>query len=124
MDFLNYDWIDSDIENIYVEYDHAKLIIFNDTCRKRLSVDCYGFVGINNLCMWDDTIIMSAHVHNVCHLDNEFIRNLYAAYDENSDYGGRSLKNGLMELKIELVNGIAFSLYCQKIEVSEDNSSC
>ena len=122
MNFLNYDWAESDIENIYIEYDHAKLLIFNDTCKKRLSVDCYGFAGINNLCMWDDTIIMNARILPVCRSDNEFICNLYAAYDENTDYGGRSLKNGLWELKIELVNGITFSIYCQKIEVSECKS--
>ncbi len=122
MEFSNYDWADSDIENICIEYDHAKLMIFNDSCRKRLSVDCYGFAGINNLCMWDDTIILSTHVRTVSRSDNEFARNLFATYNDEKDYGGRSLKNGLLELKIELVNGIAFSLYCQKIEVTEDNS--
>lgn len=122
MEVSNYDWADSDIENIYIEYDHAKLLIFNDSCKKRLSVDCYGFAGINNLCMWDDTIIMNVHVRSVFRLDNDFVSNLYATYSENQDYGGRSLKNGLLELKIELVNGIAFSLYCQKIEIAEDNS--
>jgi hypothetical protein len=122
MDFLCYDWADSDIENICIEYDHAKLLIFNDSCQKRLYVDCYGFAGINNLCMWDDTIILSAHVRSVFRSDNDFVRNLYATYNENQDYGGRSLKNGLLELKIELVNGIVFSMYCQKIEVTEDNT--
>ena len=48
---------------------------------------------------------------------NEFVRNLYAKYSKDKDYGGRSLNEGLLELRIELANYISFSVYCQKIEV-------
>ena len=119
MEFLNINWADSDIENINIEYDHATLVIWNDTLQKRLSVECLGFAGITNLCIWDDTIIMSASVHNASDANNEFVHNLYTAYSKDQDYGGRSLCNGLLELKIELVNRISFSVYCQKIEVIE-----
>lgn len=119
MDFFTIDWADSNLENIYIEYDHATLAIWNDTLQKRLSVECSGFAGITNLCIWDDTIIMNASVYSVCDLDNEFVRNLYTAYSKNTDYGGRSLNGGMLELRIELANYISFSVYCQKIEVLE-----
>lgn len=122
MNFLNYNWADSDIENITIEYDHTTLVIWNDYLQKRLCVECSGFAGITNLCMWDDTIIMSASVYPACDGDNEFLSNLYTAYSNNKDYGGRSLSNGLLELRIELANYISFSVYCQKIEVIECNT--
>ena len=122
MDFLNINWPDSDVENINIEYDLATLVIWNDTLQKRLFVECSGFAGITNLCIWDDTIIMSASIHPVHDMDNEFVRNLYTAYSKNKDYGGRSLSDGLLELRIELANHISFSVYCQKIEVIEHNS--
>ena len=119
MSFQDYCWADSDIENITIEYDHASLIIWNDTLQKNLSIECFGFAGITNLCIWDDTIITTASIHTVCDTENEFLTNLYAAYCKNRDYGGRSLCNGLLELRIELSNYIPFSIYCQRIEVIE-----
>ena len=122
MKFQNIDWADSDIESMNIKYDHATLVIWNDVLQKRLFVECFGFVGITNLCIWDDTIITSTSVYPVCNDHNEFVRNLYAAYSKDKDYGGRSLSNGLLELKIELTNYISFSVYCQKIEVVDHNS--
>lgn len=119
MCFQDFYWADSDIEKINIEYDHATLVIWNDFLQKRLSVECSGFAGITNLCIWDDTIIMRASAHTACDTDNEFLSNLYNAYSKNQDYGGRSLDSGLLELKIELANYIAFSIYCQRIEVIE-----
>jgi len=121
MNFQNINWADSDIERINIEYDHATLLIWNDALQKKLSVDCFGFAGITNLCIWDDTIIISARVNSVYNSDNEFVRNLYTAYSKNKDYGGRTLNDEMFELKIELSNYISFSVYCQTIEVSECN---
>ena len=118
MNFQDFYWADSDIESINIEYDHATLVIWNDALQKKLFVECSGFAGITNLCIWDDTIIMSTSVNPVCDTDNEFLRNLYTAYSKIKDYGGRSLGSGLLELRIELANYITFSVYCQKIEVS------
>lgn len=122
MNFQDYHWADSDIENINIEYDHATLVIWNATLQTRLSVECSGLAGITNLCIWDDTIIMSASVYPVCNTDHEFLSNLYTAYSKDKDYGGRSLGSGLLELRIELANFISFSVYCQKIEVIESNA--
>ena len=117
MDFLKISWADSNIECINIEYDLATLTIWNDALKTRVTVQCSGFAGITNLCIWDDTIILTAEV-NPANNDDPFVRNLYTEYDKNYDYGGRNLSNGLLELRIELVNHIAFSVYCQKIDVT------
>lgn len=117
MNFYDIDWADSDLENICIEYDRATLVIWNDALQKRMLINCSGLAGLTNLCIWDDTIIMNAQVLPVANSNNDFIRSLYAAYDKNNDFGGRSLSSGLLELKIELSNYISFSVYCLKIEV-------
>ena len=119
MNFQDFYWADSDIENINVEYNHATLIIWNAALKKRLSIECSGFVGITNLCIWDDMTIMNTSISPVNDVNNDFVRQLYTAYDKDFDYGGRKLANGLLELKIELANYISFSLYCQKINVQD-----
>jgi hypothetical protein len=121
MNFENIFWPDSQLISIQIQYDHARLLIWSDVLQKQLRVDCYGLAGITNLCVWDDTIIVEAKIYPAHKANTEFMRNLYMAYDEDADYGGRFLKNGMQELRIELANGIAFSVYCQKIEVTESN---
>lgn len=112
----NIDWHDSNIEEIIIKYDVATLFVWNDTFKKNMVVICSGLAGITNLCIWDDTIIYDANVYPVTDEGNDFVRNLYAAYDKDFDYGGRSLKDGLIEWRIELVNGISFSIFCLNIE--------
>lgn len=119
MKFESIFWPDSQLVKIQIEYNYAGLVIWNDVLQKHLLVKCSGFAGINNLCIWDDTIILNANVYPVGDVDNDFVRNLYKAYDRDVDYGGRVLSSGLLELRIELVNYISFSVYCQKIDVVE-----
>ena len=107
MNFDHYDFADSRIEKINIEYDLAAI------------TKCSGLAGITNLCIWDDTIIMEADVFPVQNADNEFLRNFYEAYSKGMDYGGRTLETGFMELRIELTNHISFSIYCQNIEGKE-----
>ena len=84
---------------------------------------CSGLVGITNLCIWDDTTILNAGICVVENADNEFIRNIYTAYDADKDYGGRTLNHGLLKLSVELSNHITFYLYCQKIDVFGDKGT-
>lgn len=118
MEFNRIDWADSLIENIYIEYNHAKLLIWNDAYQRKMIVDCYGLAGITNLCIWDDLIISDVTVISASESNSQFIRNLFCAYDVNADYGGRLLSEGFVEIKIELENSIVFSIYCQKIDVN------
>ena len=121
IDFMTIGWADSDLERVVVEYDKATLTIWNDMLSKRMDVKCFGLAGITNLCVWDDTFILKANVRPASDIDNEFLRSLYAAYDKDYDDDGRSLSSGLIELRIELTNHIPFSVYCQRIEVVENN---
>ena len=120
MEFLEIDWADSDIESIKIEYDRASLVIWNDTLQKNLLVVCTGLAGITNLCIWDDTIIVSANVYPAFETGDDFMNNLYGAYNKCYDYGGRSLSNGLIELRVKLTNSISFSVYCQRIVVEAE----
>lgn len=117
MRFEHIDWADSDLEKISIEYDCATISVWNDALQTRLYVRCSGLAGITNLCIWDDTIITRGSLHPVADVNNDFIRQLYLAYDRNHDYGGRSLSKGLWEIRFELSNGIVFSIYCLNIEV-------
>ena len=118
MDFDNIDWADSNIHKIEIEYDCATILVFNDTLQKNVLVKCTGFIGLTNLCIWDDQIIDSASVHQI--LDNDsapFIQEVLSAYDKDFNYGERWLNTGILELRIKLINNITFSIYCQKINV-------
>ncbi|MBQ8767778.1 MAG: hypothetical protein IJZ16_13360 [Clostridia bacterium] len=126
MNFNEFDWADSILEKIIIEYDKAILIIVNNSLQQKLYVECTGLVGITNLCIWDDTIIMNAEIKSIVDNNTEFIRNLYLAYDHNFDYGGRSLNEGVLDLCVELSNYITFNVFCLKVAVrnqSGDGSS-
>ena len=117
MEIQNYFWPDSQLIKMQIEYDCANVLIWNEVLQKKLLLKCSGFAGMTNLCIWDDTIIMSVQLYSVEESGNDFINQLYATYDKNINYGGRSLKDGLLELRIGLVNYTFFSIYCQKVEV-------
>lgn len=120
MDFEKVSWADSNIERIEIEYNCAKLFVYNAAFQKNVCVSCTGFVGLTNLCMWDDQIIGQASVHKV-ESDDEtpFIRAVFSAYDKDFNYGERWLNKGILELRIELLNNISFSVFCQTITVEE-----
>lgn len=119
MRFESIYWPDSQLIKIQIQYDYASLLIYNDTLQKHLLVECSGLAGVTNLCIWDDMIIMKAKIYSADNTNTDFMRNMYAAYDKYADYGGRSLSNGMQELRIELENHIVFSVYCQNIQVIE-----
>lgn len=118
MEFQNIDWADSSIERIIIEYNCARIYIFNDAFQRSVCVSCTGFIGLTNLCIWDDQIIDHAEIHQLAEDDHTpFIRMVFSAYDKDFNYGERWLNKGIIELCIKLVNNISFSIYCQTIEV-------
>lgn len=119
MKFENMYWPDSQLIKIQIQYDHASLLIYNDSLQKKILIVCSGLAGITNLCIWDDMIIMEAKIHPADNANTEFMRKMYTTYDKNTDYGGRSLSDGMQELRMELENHIVFSVFCQKIQVIE-----
>ncbi len=118
MEFNNISWADSDIEKIEIEYDSIKLYIFNDALQRNVCVICTGFIGLTDLCIWDDQIIDHAEMHQMSdHESIPFMKMVYDAYDKNFNYGERCLNNGVIEVCIRLINNISFNIYCQKIAV-------
>ena len=122
MKFESIYWPDSQLIKIQIQYDHASLLIYNDALQKKLLIECFGLAGVTNLCIWDDMIIMEAQVSPADNTNTDFMRKMYTAYDRNADYGGRSLSNGMQELRMKLENHIAFSVFCQKIQVVETDT--
>ena len=112
-------WPDSQIDTIHIQYDLADIVVWHYDLKQRFTIRCSGFVGITNACIWDDTIIYDLNTRIVTMADNDFLRALYKAYDEDFDYGGRMLKNGIIELKIVPTNYIPFYIYCQEISIIE-----
>lgn len=124
MNFNEISWADMRIENINIEYDQLSLIIVDDFEKCQCCIKCRGFVGITDLCMWDDTIIFEADIIKPCIYDNEYLKKVYETYDKDFDYGGgRILGENLLELRIMLSNHLTFSVYCQKIDVTEYNEN-
>lgn len=119
MEYLSYDWADSVLEKIQIEFDSAQLTIWNDALQKHLLVSCSGLAGMTTLFFWDDDIIMGTSLHSVDFESDPFLNKLLCAYDINWDFGGRSLKNGMLILQIELSSNTSFSIYCQKVDVFE-----
>lgn len=122
MDFNRIDWADSNIVKMEIEFDCAKLYIFNDTLQQMLIVKFNGFIGMTNLLMWDDQIIDDAEVRKVQEDDPDpFIQMLFSRYDKDFNYGERWLNRGVLDVQIRLINDTTFHIYCQSIEVSSDS---
>lgn len=122
MKFESIYWPDSQLIKIQIQYNYASLLIYNDALQKKLLIECSGLAGVTNLCIWDDMIIMEAQVSPADNTNTDFMRNMYTVYDRNADYGGRLLSNGMQELRMEFENHIAFSVFCQKIQVIETDT--
>ena len=113
-------WPDSNIEKITIEYNRAQLYVYNSALQRNLHVNCTGFIGLTNLCIWDDQIIEDAEIRQVSEDENTaFLQTLFSAYDKDYNYGERWLSQGILELRITLVNGITFSIYCQNVDIEE-----
>ncbi len=118
MKFENMDWADSNIDNIKISYNCADLYVYNDALQKDFVVKFNGFIGLTNLCIWDDQIIDYVCVNKVqCDAPPKFIQEVFSTYDRTYDYGGRKLGDDILEVNIRLINNITFSIYCLTIEV-------
>ena len=119
MTFETMYWADSLLKSIYIEYDRATLLVYHDVSKKDYFIECSGLIGIDDLCIWDDTIIMEASIQQVNKSSSDYIKKVYSAYDEKLDYGGRTLSDGVVVLRIKLTNEIEFGVFCQKIHVTD-----
>lgn len=81
MNFENMDWADSNIDNIKISYNCADLYVYNDALQKDFVVKFNGFIGLTNLCIWDDQIIDYVNVNKVHVMSHQ---NLYKKYFQHT----------------------------------------
>ena len=85
MEFNSIDWADSNIEKIEIEYDSIKLYVFNDALQRNVCGICTGFIGLTNLCIWDDTIVENIYVKNADQSSDSYLQNVFSNYDKDFD---------------------------------------
>lgn len=117
--FYNYYWHDSSIEKIEIFDDNTILSIYNDDSNLQVKVICSRTAGITNLCMWEDTIIVTASLNMVSDFSDEFIQSILKSHPQYEDLDCLPIKNGLLDLAVELTNNIVFHIYCYDVVVSE-----
>lgn len=124
--FYYYDFADSTIENININYDRVELSIALDVTEqpgtpesKSVKLICTEVVGVTDLCMWEDTIIFGAELNEVSDKDTPFLEKVFGIYpiENTSQFFDKSLKENLLDLAIELSNHITFHIYCYDVRV-------
>ena len=124
MKFSDLFWPDSELEKVEIEYDLAKLTLWNDASSKRFTVVCSKLAGIANLCIWEDMTIEECNLNRVTYEDlantqDGFLYEFYAAHNGIPYFGGKRIEDGITVLSFKLTNGIWFRVYCQQIELEE-----
>lgn len=122
MTFTDLSWTGSTLEHLQLEYDRAVLTIWNEAVQRRFRVCCSGFVGVADLCLWDDVVIAEWSVRTITEADNEFLHRFFVAHTVDFHREEQSLKGGLLELSIVLTNDMPLRLYCQQIDVRSSHN--
>lgn len=115
LNMQNICWHDAEIINIYIEYN--KLIMkvkLEDEWNtiSNITMECIGFIGINNLCIFDDIIIDDVIIEKIYSETDDFLKKVFNAYNETDEYDGRTLNNGIIKITCKIINNIAFEIYC------------
>lgn len=116
--FYNYSWHDSVIEKIEIFDDNVILSIYNDGLDSQVKIICSRTAGITNLCMWEDTTITTACLNTVSDFSGEFIQSILKAHPQYENEDWLPIKQGLLDLAIQLTNDIVFHIYCYDVVVS------
>ena len=117
-DFFKYCWHDGDIEKIEISSNQIKISVLHDDYDNPITIFCHSVVGLTNLCMWEDTIINKATLEYVSNKLPAFLQWVQNAHPlEGGIYDNHPIKNNLLCLSIELVNNIAFNVYCYGVEI-------
>ena len=117
MKFSDFFWPDRSLEQIRICYDAAELTIWNRSMNCNVTARCEGFIGMTDLCIWDDQIILQAECRNmpwsdVIRSQDAFLQSLCKAYPYSSQWDERRLEDGVVVLSVLLANHIRFRLYC------------
>ena len=109
------DFADSELKKLNIEYDKAEVFIqLDDEEKTKLVIDCSGLLGVDNLCIWDDTYIDSLSIHSADN-NSEFLKEVFKAYIASTPE--RDLSKPIYDLKITFVNNLSCHIYIQKYEI-------
>ncbi len=121
MNFNDLSWHDSQINSINIQDDQIVIYVYQDALEKDCRIVCKEVVGITDLCMWDDSIISSAAATKLTDFSRDFLKSVLKAYGHNynsDEY--KALRDGMIDVSVELVNGIVFHIYCYGVTVETD----
>ncbi len=121
MNFNELSWHDSQINEISIRDDEIIISVYQDVLEKDCRIVCKEAVGITDLCIWDDSIISSAAATKLTDLSRDFLKSVLKAYGQNynsDEY--KALRDGMIDVSVELVNGIVFHIYCYGVTVETD----
>ena len=114
-DINQIDFADANLNRLNIEYDKAEIYIqLDDGKRSDLIIKCRGLLGIDNLCIWDDTFIDSLKLV-VADKNCRYLREVFNAYLQSTPE--RDLNQQIYDLKITFVNKITCHLYFQQYEI-------
>ncbi len=117
MDLHEIDFADANFKRLNVEYDKAEIFIqLDDEKERNIVINCYGLIGINNLCIWDDTYIDSLTV-TLADKKDEFLKDVFK--NHALSIPGRDLTKPIYEMKITFVNNIICHIYFQAFEITD-----
>ena len=120
-DFYKYSFHDAVIEKIEINCNETVLYVDMDGTKTKII--CRDTVGIINICMWEDDEIYDARINKVEDFSLPFLENVKKSHPAYSETGQNPVKEGLLDLAVELVNNVIFHIFCYGIEIfGEDNS--
>ncbi len=118
--FYKYCWHDTEVEKIEISSNQITVIIKHDDYENPIKILCNEVVGLTDLCMWEDVIVYDAKLEYVNSELTSFLLKVKDAHPTDGDfYNNQPMKNGLLCLSIELVNHIAFHIYCYEVKIYE-----
>lgn len=116
-EFSQYFWHDSTIEKI--ELTSEQLIIsvrFDDDTSAEII--CRRVAGVDHLCMWEDDTIANAQIREVSDFNTPFLREIASGHPVYQNPENNPVREGLLDLSIELTNNITFHVYCYEIQLT------
>jgi hypothetical protein len=111
-DFCEYDLHDACVEKI--EINSNKTVLHVDADGLKMKIVCSDTVGVTDICMWEDDIIYDVKLSEVKDFSVLFLSEVKKAHGASNK---STVKKGLLDLSVELVNNIAMHIYCYNLEV-------
>ena len=116
MNLHEIDFADSELKDFDIKFDKAEVLIqLDDEKKTNILIKCSGFLGVDNLCIWDDTFIDSLSIIPA-DKDSEFLKEVFKTYITSTP--DRDLTKPIYDLKITFSNKLSCHVYIQKYVIS------